>query len=222
MQKIVFSSSAGKDSLLALYELQQQNKYQVDTLLTTVTGGYDRISMHGVRRSLLCQQARSLGLPLEVVEITKDASNNEYEQKMESVLLRYKTRGVNAVAFGDLFLEGVRDYRIKNLSKVKMDALFPLWGRPTAGLCERFIQLGFKAVVSCIDEKSLDKSFVGRDYNFDFLNDLPSNVDPCGENGEFHSFVYDGPNFICPVKFKKGDIVLRDKRFWYTDLIELG
>jgi uncharacterized protein (TIGR00290 family) len=222
MSEIIFTSSGGKDSIFALYTLQQAGTYRIDRLLTTITEDYDRISMHGVRRQLVHQQARSLGIPLDIVEIPKDSSNDEYEQRMEKTLLRYKERGINSVAFGDLFLEDVRDYRIKNLSKVSMDAVFPLWGQPTSSLSRAFIDAGFKAIVTCVDSHVLDGSFAGCDYDRTFLDTLPDGVDPCGENGEFHSFVYDGPNFSCPVRFEKGEIILKDKRFWYCDLIETG
>ncbi|MBN2483244.1 MAG: adenine nucleotide alpha hydrolase [Candidatus Omnitrophica bacterium] len=222
MSEIIFTSSGGKDSMFALYTLQQSGMYHIDRLLTTITEGYDRISMHGVRRQLIHQQARSLRIPLDIVEIPKDSSNEEYEQRMGKTLLRYKERGIGSVAFGDLFLEDVRAYRIKNLSKVSMDAIFPLWGQATSLLSRAFINAGFKAIVTCVDSHVLDRSFVGCDYDGKFLDELPDRVDPCGENGEFHSFVYDGPNFSYPVRFEKGRILLKNNRFWYCDLIETG
>jgi len=219
VENVILTWSGGKDCAMALYELQRADGYEVSALLTTVTEDYDRISMHGVRRALLERQAESLGLPLETVFIAKDSSNEDYETKMKSTLLRYQSRGVASVAFGDVFLQDVRRYREDNLVKVGMKALFPLWNRDTAELARLFVDLGFKAVVTCVDSNALDGAFVGREFDGELLSDLPSTVDACGENGEFHSFVYDGPMFRAPVSHEKGEIVLRDGRFWYCDLI---
>ncbi|MCX6112786.1 MAG: diphthine--ammonia ligase [Proteobacteria bacterium] len=218
-EKAFFAWSGGKDSAMALYELQKIHSYEIWALLTTVTEGYDRISMHGVQRILLEQQAESLGLPLEKIYITKQASNNEYETKMKDKLMDYKSRGVSSVVFGDIFLEDLRKYREENLSKVGMKGIFPLWKRETTELAHTFIDLGFKAVITCVDSNVLDKRFVGRVYDEQFLQELPSGVDPCGENGEFHSFVYDGLIFKERIAFTMGDIVLRDNRFYFGDLI---
>ncbi len=216
---MIFTWSGGKDSALALYKIQTSGNCQVEALLTTVTSGYDRVSMHGVRRSLLRMQAAALDIPLTEVEITQKADNTEYEVQMKEALLRYKQLGIRQVAFGDLFLEDVCRYRTENLARVDMTAFFPLWGRPTASLADQFITAGFKAIVTCVDREVLDKSFVGREYDESFLNDLPQHVDPCGETGEFHTFVYDGPNFSRSVPVVRGEIVLRDERFWYCDLL---
>ncbi|PIP18914.1 MAG: ATP-binding protein, partial [Candidatus Omnitrophica bacterium CG23_combo_of_CG06-09_8_20_14_all_41_10] len=189
VEKVLFTWSGGKDSAMALYELQKVYNYKILALLTTITDGYDRISMHGVRNSLLEQQIESLGFPLEKVHISKDSSNEEYEAKMKNALLRYQAQGVSSVAFGDIFLEDLRRYREKNLSKIGLKGIFPLWMRNTAELARTFIDLGFKAIITCIDSKFLDKSFAGRVFDKQFLSELPSSVDPCGENGEFHSFV---------------------------------
>lgn len=218
-ERALFTWSGGKDSVMALYELQKVGNYEISALLTTVTKDYDRVSMHGVRRVLLEQQAHSLGYPLEQVLISKDASNEEYEAKMQEILEIYLEAGVSAVAFGDIFLEDLKKYREENLSKIGMKAIFPVWKGNTAELVHTFIDLGFKAVVTCIDSKVLDKGFVGRPFDEQFLSDLPSNVDPCGENGEFHSFVYDGPIFRESLSYKLGDVVLRDNRFYFCDLI---
>ncbi len=218
-EKILFSWSGGKDSAMSLYELQKNSSHEISSLLTTVTEGYDRISMHGVRRALLEQQARSLGLSLEKIYITKDASNDEYEAKMRAKLMEHQSRGVSSVAFGDIFLEDLRKYREENLSKIGMEGIFPIWKRDTTELANTFMDLGFKAVITCIDSKVLDKAFVGRPYDKQFLADLPSNVDPCGENGEFHSFVYDGPMFREEIAFTIGEVVLRDSRFYFCDLV---
>ena len=221
MEKILFTWSGGKDSALALYELQKVYNYKILALLTTITDGYDRISMHGVRNTLLEHQIESLGFPLEKIHISKDSSNEEYEVKMKNTLLRYRAQGVSLVAFGDIFLEDLRRYREENLLKIGLKGIFPLWRRDTTALAHTFIDLGFKAVVSCIDSKCLDKSFAGRVFDKQFLSELPDNVDPCGENGEFHSFVYGGPIFKRQIPYEKGEIVLRDNRFYYCDLIPI-
>ena len=220
-EKVLFSWSGGKDSAIALYEIQKSKSYEILALLTTITEDYDRVSMHGLRRILLEQQAKSLGISLEKVFITKDASNEEYESKMKEALLRYKNAGVHSVVFGDIFLQDVRKYREENLSKIGMNGVFPIWRRNTTALAHTFIDLGFKAVTICIDSNVLDKRFAARDFDKQFLSELPPTVDPCGENGEFHSFVYDGPIFKENILFKKGEIVLRDNRFYYCDLIPI-
>jgi uncharacterized protein (TIGR00290 family) len=221
MEKILFTWSGGKDSAMALYELQKVYKYNILALLTTITDGYDRISMHGVRNALLEQQIESLGFPLEKIYISKDSSNEEYEAKMIHALLRYRAQGVSLVAFGDIFLEDLRRYREENLLRIGLKGIFPLWGRDTTTLAHTFIDLGFKAVISCIDSKYLDKSFAGRVFDKQFLSELPLNVDPCGENGEFHSFVYGGPIFKKQIPYEKKEVVLRDNRFYYCDLIPI-
>jgi len=218
-EKVLFTWSGGKDSVLALYEIQKREDQEVVALLTTLTEGYDRISMHGVRSILLQHQANSLGLPIEKVYISKNSSNEEYEAKMREVLQKYLRGGVSSVVFGDIFLEDLRKYREDNLSKIGMKAIFPIWKRNTVGLAHGFIDLGFKAVITCVDSNVLNKAFVGRLYDQQFLSELPSTVDPCGENGEFHSFVYDGPIFEKRVSYTKGEIVFRDNRYWYCDLM---
>jgi uncharacterized protein (TIGR00290 family) len=218
-EKVIAAWSGGKDSALALYEILKTNRYEVLELLTTVTQDYDRISIHGVRRVLLEQQARSLGFPLEKMLISKGASDAEYESILLKSLNGQRTNGVFSVVFGDIFLEDVRKYREQTLMKIGMKGIFPLWKRDTRQLARTFIDLGFKAVTTCVDSKTLGKDFVGREFNRQFLADLPFNVDPCGENGEFHSFVYDGPIFSERIFFTKGEIVLRENRFYYCDLV---
>jgi uncharacterized protein (TIGR00290 family) len=218
-EKVIVAWSGGKDSALALYEILKTNRYEVLKLLTTVTQDYDRISIHGIRRVLLEQQARSLGFPLEKMLISKGVSDAEYESILLKSLNGHRTNGVFSVVFGDIFLEDVRKYREGILSKVGMKGIFPLWKKDTRQLACMFIDLGFKAVITCVDSKSLGKDFVGREFDRQFLADLPSNVDPCGENGEFHSFVYDGPIFSEKIFFTKGEIVLRENRFYYCDLV---
>ena len=220
--KVLLTWSGGKDSAMALYELQRNYDYEISALLTTVTEDYNRISMHGVQTILLEQQARSLGLAVEKVSITKDSSNQEYEAKMREKLMHYQSQGVASVVFGDIFLEDLRKYREENLSRIGMKGCFPLWKRDTAELARTFIDLGFKAVVTCVDSSVLDKTFVGRVFDEEFLAELPPAVDPCGENGEFHSFVYEGPIFRKGIPHRKGEVVLRDNRFYYCDLIPVS
>ena len=218
-KKAILSWGGGKDSVLALYEIQKTDNYEILGLLTTVTKDYDRISFHGVRRILLEQQADSLGFPLKKVFISKKASIEDYESKMREVLAKYLTAGVSSVVFGDIFLEDVRKYREDDLSKIGMKGIFPIWKRDTHELAHTFIDLGFKAVITCVDSKVLDKKFVGRVFDEQFLSELPSSVDPCGENGEFHSFVYGGPIFQERILYTIGEVVLRENRFYYCDLI---
>ena len=218
-EKIILAWSGGKDSAFALHELKKSDEYEVAALLTTLTADYDRTSMHGIRRTLLEKQVESVDLPLEKVLISKKSSNEEYESKMREVLEKCKKNGISSAAFGDIFLEDVRKYRIGNMSKVGMEAIFPLWKKDTKTLSRAFIDAGFKAITTCVDSKHIDKRFVGRAYDNAFLSELPSDIDPCGENGEFHSFVFNGPMFRKPIAFTKGETVLRDNRYWYTDLI---
>lgn len=217
-EKILLSWSGGKDSAMALYEIGKTAEYEVAALLTTVSAAYDRISMHGVRRTLLEHQAEALGLPLEIVYLSPNPSNQEYEAKMEETLRTCQAKGIQAVAFGDIFLEDLRQYREENLAKIGMRGLFPLWQRDTRDLVRTFVSDGFQAVVICVDSKVLDRSVAGKLIDADFLERLPPPADPCGENGEFHSFVFAGPIFRLPVKFAKGEVVLRDG-FWFCDLV---
>jgi uncharacterized protein (TIGR00290 family) len=221
-EKVIVAWSGGKDSALALYEILKTNRFEVLELLTTVTKDYDRVSIHGVRRVLLEQQARSLGFPLEEMLIQKGVSDAEYESILLKTLERHRAAGVFSVVFGDIFLEDVRKYREGILSKVGMQGIFPLWKRDTCLLARTFIDLGFKAVITVVDSKVLGKEFAGKEYDSQFLVALPANVDPCGENGEFHSFVYNGPMFSKAVAFTKGEIVLRENRFYYCDLLPSG
>ena len=221
MEKILFGWSGGKDSAMALHEILKNNQYEIVSLLTTITEDYDRISMHGVRRLLVEQQAQSLDIPLHKIFIPKTCSNEIYAAKMSQALTRFKQDGVETVAFGDIFLEDVRRYREENLAKLNMKGVFPLWGRDSAELAQSFISLGFKAVVSCIDTKVLNEKFLGRQIDKDFIAELPPDIDPSGENGEFHSFVYDGPIFKQSIGYKRGEMVLRDS-FYFCDLIPTG
>jgi uncharacterized protein (TIGR00290 family) len=218
VNKFLLYKTGGKDSCLALYEIQKAKDYEVAALLTTVTRDYERISMHGVRRALLERQADALSLPLHETLITRNATNQEYEAQMEKAFAFYLEQGIETVVFGDLFLEEIRAYRDQFLSRHQMRGLYPVWLRDTTAFIEEFIKLGFKAVITCVDARVLDSSFAGMMIDEQFLSALPAHVDPCGENGEFHTFVFDGPNFREPVKFSVGERVARDS-FWYCDLL---
>ena len=218
VEPILFCWSGGKDSALALHTLLRQTDVRIAALLTTVTEGYDRISMHGVRRELLLQQAEYLRLPLHEVFIPPKCGNPLYEARMEEALLLYFQQGIRRVAFGDIFLEDLRLYREKNLSRVAMQALFPIWKRDTRELIREFHAAQFRSVAVCIDSRVLDPSYAGRELDASFFADLPPGVDPCGENGEFHTFVFDGPIFTRPVDFTLGEVVQRDS-FIFRDLL---
>ena len=220
MEKVILCWSGGKDSAISLYEIQKGKKYEVVSLLTTITEDYDRVSLHGVPRVLVEQQAKSLGLPIEEVFISKASSNEEYESKMKETLTRFKQNGVSSIVFGDIFLEDVRKYRENNLSKLRMKGLFPIWGRNTAELTKSFIALGFQAITTCIDSRVLDKRFLGRMLDKHFFAELPPNVDPGGENGEFHSFVFNGPIFKERIAYTLGEQVLRDS-LYFCDLLPI-
>jgi len=218
LEYVLMSWSGGKDSCLALYEVQLSPEYHVAALLTTITEDYGRISMHGVRRELLEKQVTALGLSLQPILITKGATNEEYEMKFIDACARYRDKGVNSIIFGDLFLEDIKRYRDEFLARHNLRGIYPVWRRNTTKFINKFITQGFKAVVTCVDAKVLDPEFAGRIIDEDFVSSLPSVVDPCGENGEFHTFVFDGPNFKQPIRFCKGDIVQRDG-FWFCDLL---
>ena len=191
-------------------------------LLTIINKEYQRISMHGIRRELLLAQAQSLSIPLVEVSIPKRATNVEYENAMREAMLPLISQGIDAVVFGDIFLEDVRRYREEKLAAVELKAVFPLWGEKTKDLASEFIHRGFKARIACVDTHNMDAAFAGREFDHALMNDLPKNIDPCGENGEFHTFVYDAPIFSQPVPFKMGDVVLRDDRFCFCDFLQPG
>jgi uncharacterized protein (TIGR00290 family) len=218
LEDVLFCWSGGKDSAMALHALQSAREYRVTALLTTVTEEYDRISMHGVRRVLLERQAASIGLPLHAVLIPPQCINATYEARMKEALSEHLARGVQRVAFGDIFLEDLRVYREKNLAQIEMQALFPIWKRDTRELARDFLRCGFRAITVCVDPRVLDPSFAGRVLDESFFADLPPGVDPCGENGEFHTFVFDGPVFRAPIRFLIGEKVMRDG-FCFCDLL---
>lgn len=208
--KVLFCWSGGKDSALALYRLMQDSQYDVVALLTTYNEHYQRVSMHGVSLALSELQAKSIRLPLEKVFVSERSSNEEYSQRMGERMLEYKRRGVNTVAFGDIFLEDLRAWREANLAQIGMRAIFPLWKNDTRDLVREFSALGFKSRICCVNEQYLDERALGRDVDEAFVESLPPGVDPCGEHGEFHSFAYAGPIFKEPIAIATGECVQRD------------
>lgn len=216
-EPVLLAWSGGKDSALALDALRAAGQVRVCGLITTVTAGYERISMHGVRRALLEAQAAAVGLPLVEARIPVRASNDNYEAAFAAALAPFRTAGVIRVAFGDLFLSDIRAYRERQLAAISMRALFPLWLRDTRALAHEFIARGFEAVLVCVDPAKIGPSFAGRTFDSQLLHDLPSGADPCGENGEFHTFVFNGPGFIRPVTLVVGPVVERDG-FVFCDL----
>jgi uncharacterized protein (TIGR00290 family) len=242
MKKAVMIWSGGKDCALALHEVSRQPGYQVECLLTTANEHHRRVSMHGVRVALVEQQAEALGLPLHLAWVPEQPDMATYEERMAACLRQMKAQGIEAAIFGDIFLEDLRQYREQQLAKLGLEAVFPLWGRPTEELMQHIIRQGFEATVVCLNSRLLPPDFLGRSLDPDFLRDLPATVDPCGENGEFHTFVSDGPLFRHPVRFKLGERVFRqygpaapppdangpeadqpppayDTGFWFCDLL---
>jgi uncharacterized protein (TIGR00290 family) len=210
--------SSGKDSAWALHLLRARAEVEVVGLLTTVNEAFGRVAMHAVRVELVEAQARALGLPLIQVPIPNPSTNAQYEAAMARALGRARADGVSAIAFGDLFLEDVRRYRETRLEGTGIRPLFPLWGRDTAVLSGEMVASGLRAVVTAVDPRLLDASFAGRTYDADYLRDLPAAVDPCGENGEFHTFTFEGPMFGAPIRVSAGDVVARDG-FVFADVI---
>jgi uncharacterized protein (TIGR00290 family) len=208
-EKLVFCWSGGKDSALALHRLQTEGRYEVVSLLTTCNEHFQRVSMHGVRLELLEEQARAIGLPLQKVFVSQGGSNDEYVAKMKAQMLSYKEQGITQVGFGDIFLEDLRHWREANLALVGLHAVFPIWRENTRELICEFVSLGFGSVLCCVSDAYLDESALGRHIDADFLDWVPPDVDPCGENGEFHSFAFAGPIFHAPIQFKTGETVYR-------------
>lgn len=234
--KAFFNWSGGKDSALALYKSINSGNYEILTLLTSINKDNDRISMHGVHTDLLKKQAASIGIPLTIIELPSTVDMEEYETIMISKINEIKNMGIGTSLFGDIFLEDLKEYRIKQSAKVEMQASFPLWNIPTKDVMREFLDLGFKTIVTCVNADYLDESFVGRVIDNSFICDLPKNVDVCGENGEFHTFVFDGPIFSKPIDFNIGkkvykeynqpdedtdqhpDSVKKSYGFWFCDL----
>lgn len=237
MPKTYLNWSSGKDAMMALHKLKRSKESSVDKLVTTINAEAMRVSMHGVHLDLLHLQAKQLGLPLEIIELPSSASMEVYNQVMKECVERLKTEGFTHSAFGDILLEDLKTYREEQLQAVGLKGIFPLWQRDTAELVREGIALGYKAIVVCVNAEVLDRSFCGRVIDEQFLHDLPEGVDPCGENGEFHTFVFDGPLFQNPVDFTVGETIRRDyspsqtdkddcftdtrdwsTKFWFTDL----
>lgn len=216
--KVWLSWSSGKDSAYALSVLLKNPKYEVTGLFTTITDDYKRVSMHSVREVLLDAQAKNVGIPLHKIRIPAPCPNKIYEKKMRTLVKKAKAQGVEAMAFGDLFLEDIRDYRVKNLEGTGIKPLFPVWGQDTKQLARDIINAGFRAVITCVDEKKLGPEFSGKKFDEDFLEALPEGVDPCGEYGEFHSFVYAAPFFQEEIKISIGEKVSREG-FTFTDVL---
>ena len=219
---VLLAWSGGKDSTLALERLRMDAQWRVAGLLTTVTAGYERIAIHGVRRSILHRQAQALALPLIEAEIPPQASNDIYEAAFAGALARARLAepALDEIAFGDLFLSDVRAYREALLQRLGWRGVYPLWGEDTTRLARHFVARGHRAILSCVDTQQLDPDFCGRDYDATLLCELPRTCDPCGENGEFHTCVHASPLFAAPIALARGERVLREQRFQYVDLIE--
>lgn len=215
-KKILFSWSGGKDSSYALYKLLKEGSYSVECLFTTLSEEYKRVNFHAIPAKLLDEQAKALGFPIDKAFISKSNDIDEYAKKLEPYLQKHKEKGINTIAYGDIFLEDLRDFRIKCLEKIPMDSIYPIWKVNTLDTLKEFVHLGFKGILTCIDTNVLDKSFAGREIDADFIKDLPPNIDPCGENGEFHTFVYDGPIFKYPVSFEKSEILQIDNFCYFS------
>jgi uncharacterized protein (TIGR00290 family) len=229
IEKAFFNWSGGKDSSLALYKTLKEGQFDVRYLLSNISEKYRRVSMHGIRESLLEQQAQSIGIPLLKMEIPEAADMISYEKRLEQTLHQFSAQAINTALFGDIFLEDLKKYREQQLQKLGIKAHFPLWQQNTSELIHEFLDLGFKTIVSCVNASYLDKSFVGRVIDKDFIKDLPGNVDPCGEHGEFHTFTFEGPLFKQSIPFELGEITEHsypnpskneaDYQFWFCDLI---
>ncbi|TVR20454.1 MAG: adenine nucleotide alpha hydrolase [Anaerolineaceae bacterium] len=217
--KIILSWSGGKDCAMALVKLQQAYRYQVTHLLTTINRETGRTISHDVHIDLIRAQAESIGLPLHIVEMPPAPTNEEYQVALHASINDLRETGCNLVAYGDIALEDVREYRDEHLERIRMKAIYPLWMRDPFGLAREFQEMGFKGLTVCVDLTRLNESFIGRSYDAQFLRDLPPHIDPCGESGEFHTFVYDGPIFKTPVAFEMGDPYQRDNRFVYCELL---
>ncbi|MDO3425410.1 diphthine--ammonia ligase [Chryseobacterium sp. APV1] len=232
-KKAIFNWSSGKDSALALYKILKEEKFEVTSLLTSINKEFQRISMHGVHVSLLEKQAESLGFPLIKMELPKEPSMEEYREIIGRTMTEIQSQGITHSIFGDIFLEDLKKYREDQLRSIGMEGVFPLWKINTTDLIREFLDLGFKTIDVCVNETYLDKSFAGRIIDEDFIKDLPENVDVCGENGEFHTFTFNGPLFKNPVEFEIGEIVKKtypkpksdenseddEYVFWFCDLI---
>ncbi|MCM4158013.1 diphthine--ammonia ligase [Gramella sp. AN32] len=232
MRKAFLNWSSGKDSALALYAIQQSEEFDIAMLVTSINAETNKISMHGVSIELLKSQAAQIGIPLHTLNIPTEFSKEKYDEFMRKRLLGFKSEGYTHSIFGDIFLEDLKDYRETKLKEVGLKGVFPLWKKNTKDLMETFLDSGFHAICVCTNSKYLSKDFCGRKIDRSFLNDLPENVDPCGENGEFHTFVYDGPIFKNSVSFKTGEVYKKsydslekeknwDTEFYYCELLSV-
>jgi uncharacterized protein (TIGR00290 family) len=241
MKKTYFNWSSGKDSALALYKMLQDSEYSIDLLVTTTNKDFQRVSMHGLREELLYKQAESIGIPLQTIPFAADVTMDVYSKTMKTAMNSLTDRGFTHGVFGDIFLEDLKTYRDNKLTEADVEGVYPLWKQDTKALLNEFLELGFKAITVCVNAKLLGEEFVGRIIDEQFIKDLPENVDVCGENGEFHTFVFDGPIFSKSIDFKIGEKVLRsytlheddsdnchqpkeeqknyDTSFWYCDLL---
>lgn len=231
MKKAIFAWSGGKDSSLALHRILEEGEFEILGLLTTLNKEFKRISMHGVREELLDIQAASIGIPLIKMWV-EEGTNEEYEKNMEAVLEEYKAKGITHVIFGDIFLEDLKEYRNKNLAKVGLQGYYPLWKEKTNDLIVEFLALGFKTITCCINDRFLSKNHVGNSITTEWISNLPSQVDPCGENGEFHTFCYDGPIYNKPINIVASEKIYKPldqkyiskeqgpqtKGFWFSEL----
>jgi uncharacterized protein (TIGR00290 family) len=217
-RKTLISWSSGKDSAWALHVLRQDRNIDIVGLFCTVNKVFDRVTMHGVRSELMKQQAESVGLPLEIIEIPYPCGNDGYVEIMKAFIMKIKKKGIECFAFGDLFLENVRGYRETLLQGTEIAPLFPIWGISTKILSQQMVSSGLKAMITCINAKQLSQEHAGREYNETFLADIPVGIDPCGENGEFHTFAFDGPMFRYPIKVIAGETIQRDGSY-FTDLL---
>ena len=216
--KVILSWSSGKDSAWTLHLLRQRPDIEVAALVTTFNSEANRVAMHAVRRALVEAQAERTGIPLWAVDLPSPCSNGEYEDRMRTVCQRATAEGISAVAFGDLFLQDIRDYRVRQLQGSGLEPLFPVWQIPTPQLGREMIAAGVKAKITCVDPSKLAKSFAGHDYDLSLLQALPAGIDPCGENGEFHTFVHDAPVFSRPIRVRAGEVVERDG-FVFADVL---
>ena|SRR5438477_2902550 len=221
MKRILLSWSSGKDSAWSLHVLRQNREYEIAGLLTTFNQEADRVAMHAVRRSLVEMQAAAAGLPLWSVPLPWPCSNDQYESLMAATCAKAVAEDIEGIAFGDLFLEDVRAYRVRQMTGTGLEPLFPIWGKPTKALAHEMVASGLKAILTCVDTRKLDAAFAGSQFDERFLAGLPEGIDPCGERGEFHSFVYAGPMFEAEIDVVPGDRVVRDP-FVFADLMAVG
>lgn len=236
-KKAIFNWSSGKDSAFALYKILQEDEFEIQALVTSINTKYKRVSMHGIREELVEKQAESIGIPLIKIELPESPSMEEYNSIMKQKMQEFISKGITHSIFGDIYLEDLRNYREQKLSEVGMQGVFPLWKMPTQQLIRDFLDLGFKTIITTVNENHLDKKFVGKILDESILRQLPKKIDPCGENGEYHTFAFDGPIFRFPIEFELGEMIRKtypkpktseDEKssefeqygFWYMDLLE--